>query len=269
MPDLFDHLWRDYAAITPSAPRIHALLRERGETIVNDHVALRTFDLPPIDLRALAAPFEARGWRATGEYRFREKKLLARSYSHPEPRRPRVFISQLETAAFSPRLQEVARELAAAVARSGRSGDALLREQPSWPAVPQDTYRELLAESEYAGWLAAFGIRANHFTVSINALRGFDSVAGLNAWLRAQGFTLNAAGGEVKGSPAVLLEQSSTLADRIEHTFAGGDRAVVPSCYYEFALRYPDPATGALFDLFVEQSADRIFESTDTRPRAG
>nr|WP_293271384.1 hypothetical protein [Nannocystis sp.] len=39
----------------------------------------------------------------------------------------------------------------------------------------------------------------------------------------------------------------------------------VPGCYYEFARRYPGP-DGALFDGFIEGSADRIFESTD---RAG
>ncbi len=41
---------------------------------------------------------------------------------------------------------------------------------------------------------------------------------------------------------------------------------MIPSCYYEFALRHPDPATGRLFPGFVTPSADRIFESTDSQP---
>ena len=53
----------------------------------------------------------------------------------------------------------------------------------------------------------------------------------------------------VKGTPADRLEQSSTLADAIEVEFS--DRtAKIPSCYYEFARRYPLPS-GELFQGFV------------------
>src|SRR5690606_11489036 len=40
----FAELWDGYRAIAPQAARIHALLEARGERLVNDHVALRTFD---------------------------------------------------------------------------------------------------------------------------------------------------------------------------------------------------------------------------------
>ena len=43
--------------------------------------------------------------------------------------------------------------------------------------------------------------------------------------------------------------------------FAGGERHVIPTCYYEFALRHRD-ADGRLYEGFVAKSADRIFEST-------
>lgn len=44
---LFDRLWDKYVAITPSAHKIHALLvgEENSDSIVNDHVAFRTFNL--------------------------------------------------------------------------------------------------------------------------------------------------------------------------------------------------------------------------------
>jgi hypothetical protein len=64
----------------------------------------------------------------------------------------------------------------------------------------------------------------------------------------------------VKGTPDVLLEQGSTLADRVAVDFADGSH-VIPTCYYEFALRHPD-ATGKLYEGFVPASANRIFEST-------
>ncbi|MCW9018038.1 MAG: DUF1338 family protein, partial [Kangiellaceae bacterium] len=60
-----------------------------------------------------------------------------------------------------------------------------------------------------------------------------------------------------------LLEQSSTLANSIEVEFAD-KRVNLPSCFYEFAMRYPT-AGGELFKGFIASSADKIFESTDTK----
>lgn len=260
---MFDTLWRDYAAITPSAPRVQALLEARGERIVNDHVAFRTFDLAPIALDDLAPAVTSQGYVESGRYVFEEKKLRAVSFRDPDGMRPRIFLSELLTGCFSPALQAVARGLAAQVERRGAGA---LTHPPGWAPVALSTYRTLLAESEYAGWLAAFGLRANHFTVSVNALRTFaGGLPELNAWLVRNGFALNEAGGVIKGTPADLLEQSATLADRVEVAFAAGETAVIPSCYVEFALRHPDPVTGALFEGFVAKSADRIFESTDAR----
>lgn len=74
-------------------------------------------------------------------------------------------------------------------------------------------------------------------------------------------FILNSAGGEVKGSAEVLLEQSATMADRIEVNFKDVQKSI-PSCFYEFALRYPK-ADGELYSGFVAASADKIFESTN------
>ena len=38
----------------------------------------------------------------------------------------------------------------------------------------------------------------------------------------------------------------------------------IPSCYYEFALRYP-MQNGELYQGFIASSADKIFESTDVK----
>jgi hypothetical protein len=83
----------------------------------------------------------------------------------------------------------------------------------------------------------------------------------VTAWLADQGLRMNAAGGLIKGSPAELLEQSSTLADEVDVDFADGT-ARIPSCYYELARRHPD-ASGRLFQGFIARSADRLFESTN------
>jgi hypothetical protein len=94
-----------------------------------------------------------------------------------------------------------------------------------------------------------------------NTLADFDTIEQVNAALKAAGFVLNTVGGEVKGDPEVMLEQSSTMADKAEVAFSDGVRAI-PSCFYEFALRYPQ-ADGVLYPGFVEASADKIFESTN------
>lgn len=259
---LFDALWRSYTAVTPSASLIHEALARRGEPVVNDHVALRTFDLEPIGLEAIASHFIELGYEATGDYTFEVKHLKARSFSREGA--PRVFISELITGAMPPHLLKVLRVLVDQI--DGELTVEMLSGGRPWVPVSWDTYRSLREASEYAAWVAAFGLRANHFTVSVNALSSFgpSPLEGLCVWLKAQGHALNESGGEIKGGPAQGLEQASTLADRVSVDFADEIHGV-PSCYVEFALRHPDPITHILFDGFVTESADRIFESTEGR----
>ena len=259
---LFDRLWEDYVSLNPAAARIHRLLRRRGERVRNDHIALRTFDDPRVALGVLARPFEAAGYVPKGEYRFAEKHLFARHYEHADSALPTVFISELLLDAFTDDLR--------------RAVDALLDTLPPGFAERSDlpvagrpwevshaTYEALRRESEYAAWLAAFGFRANHFTVDVGALVGFPSLERLNDFLAAEGFSLNDAGGVVKGTPESGLVQSSTWADPVAVAFTDGTHEV-PSTYYEFAQRFADEH-GQVFRGFVVSSADKIFESTDVR----
>ena len=261
---LFDRLWRDYSAINPQAGRIHALLEARGEAIQNDHVAFRTFAHPGLGIDAMAAPFVGLGYLPAEDYVFAEKKLTARHYRHPDAHRPKVFISQLHME----KLSAGARSMLLGLINQIPAG---FTARPEWIAagrpwtIGYGTYEALGRESEYAAWMSAFGFRANHFTVFANSLRTFPGLAGLNHFLKANGFRLNASGGEIKGSPAIRLEQSSTLASEATVDFADGPR-IVPGCYYEFALRHPMP-DGGLFQGFNEKSADKIFESTDRAAR--
>lgn len=258
---LFEKLWQNYRDVTPSAAHIHRILgAEEGHSIINDHIALRTFNLPPIGLESLAEHFLALGYSEGGEYHFKSKKLYARHYEHADPEAPRVFISELLTEQCSPELQATVKKLVAEMTEEDIVADDFLYSGRHWD-LDYDTYRRLLEESEYAAWLAAWGYRANHFTVSVNHLQNFETVADINQLLKNNGFTVNASGGEVKGSPADRLEQSSTMADRVPVQFS--DRAMtIPSCFYEFALRYPMP-DGRLYNGFVAASADKIFESTN------
>jgi len=133
LDQLLDFLWREYSAITPDAPAIHRLLAARGEEIVNDHIAFRTYNLAPIGLESLARPFLERGYVYVQTYHFERKGLRACSYAHPEPDRPRLFISEHLTERFSTGLQETVRGLVADVPA------ALGRGQPFPPPGPGRT----------------------------------------------------------------------------------------------------------------------------------
>jgi hypothetical protein len=62
----FQKLWDDYRLINPSVDKIHHLLNERGEHIINDHIALRTYDVAGINIEALAETFLAAGYVEKG-----------------------------------------------------------------------------------------------------------------------------------------------------------------------------------------------------------
>jgi hypothetical protein len=83
----------------------------------------------------------------------------------------------------------------------------------------------------------------------------------VNDFLKKNGFLINSSGGEIKGTPEELLEQSSIKAEAIHVQFIEGIYQI-PGCYYEFAKRYPD-ADSKLYNGFIAKSADKIFESTD------
>jgi hypothetical protein len=257
---LFSRLWQDYSKLNPIASRIYGLLTARGEKILNDHVAFRTIRHPKIGLSRLMAPFLAQGYAQKDEYFFVEKKLYARHLEHADPTMPKVFVSELKVEEFPKDFQYQVMGLLEQV-----PADWANRPDFLWSGRPWKSsfalYESLSKTSEYAAWMTAFGFRTNHFTVSLNALKTFSGLPELNSFLKSNGIALNTSGGEIKGSKEVFLEQSSTLADRVRIDFTDGFHTV-PACYYEFAKRYPMP-NGELYQGFVEESADKIFESTD------
>ena len=261
---LIEQLWKAYTDITPSAGKIHRLFEARGEKIVNDHIALRTFNDPRCNIDVLSQPFRKLGYEPAGEYDFDAKKLKAQHFHIPgNSTAPKVFISQLLVGEFSPALQQVVREALDSASQDRFNDAELVLQGRIWPSISHQTYEQLRTESEYAAWMYAYGFRVNHFTVFVNHLKSFDSLQEVNGFLEKSGFKLNESGGKIKGSPKQLLEQSSTLADLHTMDFADGTHRI-PSCYYEFARRYPQQ-DGQLYGGFIAASADKIFESTDLR----
>lgn len=252
----FDQLWADYVDMAPNVSRIRDLLRARGEEVVNDHIAFRTFDFDEMNLQTLGAIVEGLGYTRLEDYRFEAKRVEATAYVCPG--KPRIFLSQLQTERFDADTRAILEGLVEQV-EIWPSGPGMLLAGRPW-RISTEEYKRLAEVSEYASWVAAIGLRPNHFTVFVNALKTLDGLPALLEFVEQEGFALNTAGGRIKGSPRLFLEQSATLADRKAVAFSDGELEI-PTCYFEFALRHTT-LDGELYDGFVEGNADKIFEST-------
>ncbi|TWT29910.1 DUF1338 domain-containing protein [Blastopirellula retiformator] len=261
--ELIDLLWGKFRAMNPQAEQIVDLLSARGDSLQNDHIAFRTFNDPRIGVAELAKSFVAAGYVVGDEYHFEAKKLYAQHFEHPDPALPRIFISELLLEKFDAPVRKIVERMVDQVDQQVRDDNhPLCIAGRIWQSSYSD-WRQLRDVSEYAAWMAAHGFCANHFTVFVNALTSVSSLQELNQLLVEHGFELNQEGGVIKGSPEVFLEQSSTMASTVSVQFSDGVHRV-PGCYYEFARRYPLPS-GELFSGFVAKSADKIFQSTDSR----
>jgi len=259
---IFERLWSDYIIQNPSTKKVYDLFKAQGETVINDHIAFRTFRHPDIGIDQLALVFLKNNYTLMGEYRFEQKKLFAKHFEHKTDKEaPRVFISELIVDEFSFYLRQVVKGWIASIPVPLHNSDELIFSGNVSGTPSYTVYQKLRQESEYAAWLYVHGFRANHFTVSVNNLKKHNTIQKVNSFLKSHGFSLNDAGGEIHGSPKELLEQSSIKAGMVKYRFTDGDFDV-PGCYYEFAKRYKDES-GALYSGFISKSADRIFESTN------
>jgi len=75
LPDLLDKMWQEYITINPLAKKVSDLLASQGEVVHNDHIALRTFNHPRVNVDVIAQPFLESGYVFKGDYHFVEKKL--------------------------------------------------------------------------------------------------------------------------------------------------------------------------------------------------
>jgi hypothetical protein len=258
---LLEAMWVDYLHLNPEAESIYSLLTQQGEKVLNDHIALRTFNRPEVGLQTMARVFEKFGYVAKGEYHFQQKKLYAQHFENVKnPSLPKIFISELLVEQMSPLVQKAVDQMLQFVTTEIIQSDYLSMIGRPWK-MSHETFLALAKESEYASWVAAHGFRPNHFTVSVNSLKKYSSLESLNQFLEGHSKVLNSSGGKIKGTPAELLEQSSTMAANVHVMFEEGSFEV-PGCYYEFARRYAMPS-GQLYQGFIAKSADKIFESTN------
>ena len=279
-------LMRRYKARVPDVQAVQNAMVDEGliarpDDAQNDHIAFRTMGVRHLGIRSFEKIWLAYGYERRDPYRFEGKKLDAFWYAPPSPELPRIFISELRVGDLSEDAQRIIRSYTDDVTSDpvdaldladGNQVDAFLH-SPLWRLPALADYERLQAESEYAAWVIYNRYYLNHFTVSVHRLpEGYDTIPDFNRFLEARGFELNDAGGKVKVSPDGLLRQSSTVAEMIEATFAGGETKRISGSYVEFAERRPLPQFAHLpkAQLTREQrregfeagNADKIFEST-------
>ncbi|MCU0354449.1 MAG: DUF1338 domain-containing protein [Cytophagales bacterium] len=281
-------LMRRYQERVPDVGRVIAALQAEGviqkpDEIENDHIAFRTMGVPQLGIRSFEKIFLHYGYQKRDFYHFEGKRLDAYWFSPPEPRFPRIFVSELRVGDLSEAARRIITSYTDEVKTdpvdaldldNGAAVDAFLH-QPLWRVPTWADYQTLLAESEYAAWVIYNRYYLNHYTVSVHNLReGYGTLPEFNAFLERIGVKLNDSGGKIKTSPDGNLLQSASVAQMVEAEFAGGEKHWISGSYVEFAERKVLPQFRHLpadqitrehrRDGFETDNADRIFESTFT-----
>ncbi len=261
--EIFNRFWTPYVAKNPGALQIYKLFTNQGEQVVHDHIALRTFNDPRVNMDVIARIFTENGYEKKGDYEFKAKKVTGRHYEHKyNQSAPKVFVSELLLDQCSSFLQTTVLERLNAIDSSVYNDPNLVFGGSIWGKIPLETYETLRQESEYAAWTLVYGYRANHFAVKVNDFKQFNTLQQVNQFIKNHGYLMNVVdGSEIYGTPAELLEQSSTKAEIIPFEFADGVFEI-PACFYEFTLRYKDQ-NNKEYSGFIAANADKIFESTN------
>jgi hypothetical protein len=261
--EIFNRFWVPYSTQNPSAKKIYDVFTGQGEQVVHDHIALRTFNDPRINIERISRIFTQNGYQSRGEYEFKAKKVFGRHFENiANPEAPKVFISELLLEKFDGFLKETITEALDKVPDSVYDDPEVVYQGSIWGKFPFQTYNRLRQESEYAAWLLIYGFRANHFAIHVNKLKNYESLQQINSFVKSLGYHMNSSSGnEIYGAPEELLEQSATRSEIIPFEFLDGVFEV-PACFYEFTRRYKDK-NGNYYNGFKAANADKIFESTN------
>ena len=100
--DFLSKMWNDYSKLNPHINQVLNLIKTKDPNeIINDHIALRTFNHKKLNRHILSEYFLKNGYQAVEDLTFTEKKLKATYFIHSAPSLPRIFISELLLENFS------------------------------------------------------------------------------------------------------------------------------------------------------------------------
>jgi hypothetical protein len=265
-----------YFQRVPDAAKVFSLMKNRGDTIFNDHIAFRAFELTSLLKVFLPYDYKIKFLNQDKQipFNFESKKLTAVWLKHPNPDMPRIFISECRLDEF-PELTSI---ITPYLDKKNdfvddldfKDTDSVINylHTPLWPTPSYEDYQKLSESSEYLGWVFFNKYYLNHFTLSIHNLTTFDYdklvlsvinnfkkegdikafslalksaykqiMTSFNQYLKDNGLVMNSPNNkELNISPDELLLQSSTKAQMIDGTFPNGTHSI-PGSYVEFAYR--------------------------------
>ncbi len=180
--DVFTGLLTRYFDRVPDAKKIFELLHERGDKVVNDHVAFRSFEVSSLLKIFLHLGYSVQFDQA-GEMpmNFEAKKLTAVWLKHSNPDFPRVFVSECRLKELSAETQSVMARYIASVEdpiteldfSSAKDIDNYLHSR-LWETPSYEDFQTVSDESEYLSWVLFNDYYLNHFTVTVNDLLSFN-----------------------------------------------------------------------------------------------
>ena len=295
--ELLERLWEQYIKRVSYANKYVELVTKKGGKVVNDHIALRTFNThtgeQPEGVRAIKHILNCLEYKPAMKYHFSKKKLNAVHFEHPDEKFPKIFVSQLEVELLPDWAQEIINktvkdtpyilsdnsiELLLKVKEEGElpteAAELLVADlvqyfRRPWGIPQKEDVLKLNDVSQYAAWVLIHGNSVNHFTAYIN----YQDVA---EWpdLESTCKGLEAAGVPMKehieGKKESKLQQSATLAVKEEVQVKGEygvEKIIWTYAYYELAQRdfVEDNGSKKLFSGFLGEQAAHLFDMTRTR----
>lgn len=294
---LLTKLWAMYLERVSYAREYQQLVIKKGGSVVNDHIAFRTFNThtgeQPEGIRAIRHIISCLEYVPVEKYDFKKKKLKAVHFEHPDSMFPKLFVSQLEVDQLPEWAQQVIKNtvkdtpyllsdqsigLLSTLKAKGElprmAGDALVIDlaqyfRRPWSIPQKDDVLKINDISQYAAWVLLHGNAVNHFTAFVNYqnVSEWPDLASTCRGLADAGIPMKEA---LEGEKGSKLQQSATLAVKEEVEVRGDDgveKMPWTYAYYELAERGLVIENGEekLFSGFLGEQARHLFDMTRTR----
>ncbi|WP_163322906.1 DUF1338 domain-containing protein [Draconibacterium mangrovi] len=294
---LLTRLWVMYLDRVSYAREYQRLVNEKGGSVVNDHIAFRTFNThtgeQPEGIRAIKHIISCLEYVPVEKYNFKKKKLNAVHFEHPDPMFPKLFVSQLEVEELPEWAQQIIKNtvketpyllsdesisLLATLKKKGElprvAGEMLVKDlaqyfRRPWNVPRKDDVLKVNDVSQYAAWVLLHGNAVNHFTAFVNYqnVSEWPDLETTCKGLADAGIPMKEA---LEGEKGSKLQQSATLAVKEEVEVKGEDgieKMPWTYAYYELAERGLVIENGEekLFSGFLGDQARHLFDMTRTR----
>lgn len=295
--ELLNRLWKNFIKRVSYANTYVDLVTEKGGRVVNDHIAIRTFNThtgeQPEGIRAIKHILSCLDYKSVQKYSFSKKKLNAVHFEHADKKLPKIFVSQLEVEQLpnwariiinksvneTPYLlSNSSIELLRILKEEGKlpieAAEILIADlvqyfRRPWKIPQKDDILKLNDVSQYAAWVLIHGNAVNHFTASINHqnVEEWPDLETTCKGLEKAGVPMKEL---IEGEKDSKLQQSATQAVKEEVKVIGDDgveKIIWTYAYYELAQRNYIEQNGVqkLFTGFLGEQAAHLFDMTKTR----